>query len=73
MAPCALTALRIHEGGRLAAVGAADGSTAILQLCDGLADLQPNEKATFSAVRCASARWRKLGPKTLCSFRDSVA
>ncbi|KAK9846621.1 hypothetical protein WJX81_007768 [Elliptochloris bilobata] len=50
VAPCALTALRIHEAGRLAAVGAADGSTAILQLCEGLADLQPNEKATFSAI-----------------------
>ncbi len=41
----------MHESGKLAAVGAADGSTAILQLCDGLVELQPNEKATFGAVR----------------------
>ena len=51
-------------------MGAADGSTAILQLCDGLADLQPNEKATFSAVRDAPACLRKLGPATCCALPE---
>ncbi len=51
VSPRALTALRVHDAGRLAALGAADGSTAILQLSDGLTELQPNEKAAFAAVR----------------------
>ncbi len=51
MSPRPLTALRLHDAGRLAALGAADGSTAILQLSDGLTELQPNEKAAFAAVR----------------------
>ena len=46
-----LTSFRIQETGRVAAVGARDGSTAILQLADSLVDIQPNEKQALTSVR----------------------
>ena len=49
-----LTALRLQENGRIAAVGAADGSTSVLRLSDSLADMQPNEKYAMTSVSCHS-------------------
>ena len=46
-----LTSLRLQENGRIAAVGAADGTTSVLRLSTALMELQTNEKHTFSAVR----------------------
>ena len=46
-----LTALRLQENGRIAAVGAADGSTSVLRLSDSLAEMQPNEKYAVTSVR----------------------
>ena len=51
VAGCGLTALRMHEGGALVAVGCADGTTSVLQLSAGLVDPQPSEKAATLAVR----------------------
>lgn len=45
-----LTSFRIQENGRMAAVGARDGSTAILQLADSLVEMQPNEKQSLTSV-----------------------
>ena len=50
----ALTAVRLQDNGRMMAVGAADGSTTVLRLSAGLADMQANEKTAFLAVRCRS-------------------
>lgn len=50
VADCALTSLRVHEGGSLVAVGCRDGVTAVLQLSSSLVDLQPSEKAATLAV-----------------------
>mmetsp|Transcript_31809 Transcript_31809/g.69554 ORF Transcript_31809/g.69554 Transcript_31809/m.69554 type:complete len:576 (+) Transcript_31809:126-1853(+) len=41
---CALTSLSVQAQGSLAAVGDADGVITLLQLCDGLVSIQPNEK-----------------------------
>ena len=46
-----LTSFRIQENGRVAAVGARDGATAILQLADSLVEMQPNEKQSLTSVR----------------------
>ena len=46
----ALTAVRLQENGRTMAVGAGDGSTTVLRLSAGLADMQANEKPAFLAV-----------------------
>ena len=46
----ALTAVRLQDSGRTMAVGAGDGSTTVLRLSAGLADMQPNEKPAFLAV-----------------------
>eukprot|EP00002_Diphylleia_rotans_P004749 TRINITY_DN1364_c0_g1_i4.p1 TRINITY_DN1364_c0_g1~~TRINITY_DN1364_c0_g1_i4.p1 ORF type:complete len:469 (+),score=108.14 TRINITY_DN1364_c0_g1_i4:467-1873(+) len=46
----ALQTLRLHDQGRFAAVGAADGSTTLLQLCDGLHMIQANEKQSISQM-----------------------
>jgi dynein intermediate chain 2 len=40
----ALTSLSVQAGGSLAAVGDADGVITLLQLCDGLVQMGPNEK-----------------------------
>ncbi|KAK9868043.1 hypothetical protein WJX84_000850 [Apatococcus fuscideae] len=45
-----LTSFRIQENGRMAAVGARDGSTAILQLADSLVEMQPNEKQSLTSI-----------------------
>ncbi|GBG59136.1 hypothetical protein CBR_g32153 [Chara braunii] len=42
-----LTSLNIQESGKLLAVGAADGSTTLLDFCDGLVVMQPNEKQSM--------------------------
>ncbi len=46
----ALTAVRLQDNGRTMAVGAGDGSTTVLRLSAGLADMQANEKPAFLAV-----------------------
>ena len=51
MSKAPLTALRLQENGRIAAVGAADGSTSVLRLSNSLAEMQPNEKYAVSSVR----------------------
>jgi len=40
----ALTSFTVQDTGRLMTVGAADGSTTLLELCDGLTTMQVNEK-----------------------------
>jgi dynein intermediate chain 2 len=40
----ALTSFNVQDTGRLVTVGAADGSTTLLELCEGLTVPQPNEK-----------------------------
>lgn len=45
-----LTSLRVQESGRIAAVGSADGSVTLLQLSNGLVDLQPAERQSMVAV-----------------------
>ena len=45
-----LTSLEMMDTGRICAVGAADGSTTIVQFSDGLVDLQPNEKQALTSV-----------------------
>jgi len=40
----ALTSLSVQAGGSLAAVGDSDGVITLLQLCDGLVQMGPNEK-----------------------------
>lgn len=42
----ALTSFNVQDTGRLVTVGAADGSTTLLELCEGLHQMQPNEKAS---------------------------
>jgi len=39
-----LHTLRVEEKGRLVATGAADGSTTLFEICNGLAVIQPGEK-----------------------------
>lgn len=46
----ALTSFRMQEGGAVAAVGSAAGSTTILHFSRALTDMQPNEKQAISAV-----------------------
>lgn len=43
--------MRLQDNGRIAAVGAADGSTSVLRLSDSLAEMQPNEKYAVTSVR----------------------
>ncbi|KAK9917240.1 hypothetical protein WJX75_002207 [Coccomyxa subellipsoidea] len=61
VADCALTSLRVHEGGSLVAVGCRDGTTAVLQLSSSLVDLQPSEKAaTLAMLERETAREKNL-------------
>jgi dynein intermediate chain 2 len=46
----ALTSLTVQETGRLVMAGAADGSTTLLELCEGLAVAQPGEKQSVSQI-----------------------
>jgi len=41
---CALTSLSVQAQGQLVAVGDSDGVITMLQLCDGLVNMMPNEK-----------------------------
>jgi len=45
-----LTSLSVQAGGALAAVGDADGVITLLQLCDGLVQMGPNEKNIIGAM-----------------------
>ena len=45
-----LTSLSVHDAGRLMMVGAADGSTTLLELSDGLAVAQPGERQGVSQI-----------------------
>ena len=46
-----LTSLRLQDAGKVAAVGSGDGSVTLLQLSNGLVDLQPAERHSMVAVR----------------------
>jgi len=45
-----LSAFNIQEQGKMVAVGAVDGSVTLLDLCDGLAIMQQNEKQSISQM-----------------------
>jgi dynein intermediate chain 2 len=45
-----LTSFNIQDTGRLVTVGASDGSATLLELCEGLATMQPNEKQSISQM-----------------------
>ena len=45
-----LTALSVQNGGDLAAVGDGDGVITLLNMCEGLAQAQPNEKNLVGAI-----------------------
>lgn len=45
-----LTSLNVHEAGQLLVVGAADGSTTLLELSDGLTVAQPGEKQGVAQI-----------------------
>lgn len=46
----ALTSLNVQSQGSLIAVGDADGCISLLQLCDGLTQIQPNEKNALGMI-----------------------
>ena len=46
-----LNALRVQEHGRLVACGSHSGTVTLLELSDGLCNIQRNEKASVTAVR----------------------
>merc|ERR1719277_1459914 len=46
----ALTTLSVQNQGQLVAVGDSDGVITLLQLCDGLKDIQPNEKVILAQI-----------------------
>ena len=46
----ALTSFNVQDTGRLVTVGAADGSATLLELCEGLVALQPNEKGAINQM-----------------------
>ena len=45
-----LTSFRVQEAGRFLAVGAADGSTSLIELCEGLSVMQTNEKQSINQI-----------------------
>ena len=45
-----LHTLRVEDKGRLVATGAADGSTTLFEICNGLSVIQPNEKQAINLV-----------------------
>ena len=45
-----LTAFNIQDTGRLVTVGAADGSATLMELCEGLSTMQPNEKQSINQM-----------------------
>lgn len=46
----ALTSFNVQDTGKFVTVGAADGSATLLELCDGLAVMQPNEKSSINQM-----------------------
>lgn len=50
----ALQMVRLRQNGVEMAIGAHDGSVAIMQLSASLVEQQPNERATIQAVRVRS-------------------
>ena len=46
-----LYTLKMQEQGSLVATGSVDGSVYLLELCDGLAQIQPNEKVSVQQAR----------------------
>jgi len=50
IADCALSSIKVHQGGSLVAVGAEDGSTTVLEISSSLADLQKDEKSTLGLM-----------------------
>lgn len=46
----ALQSLKVEESGKYVAVGDIDGSTHILEICDGLSVIQSNEKASINQM-----------------------
>ncbi|KAL7748979.1 hypothetical protein RI367_005628 [Sorochytrium milnesiophthora] len=51
--------LRVQDHGKIAAAGARDGSTTLLELSEGLSKMQPNEKATLSQMLEREAKREK--------------
>lgn len=49
-----LNSLRVQEQGRLVACGSHSGTVTLLELSDGLCNIQRNEKASVTAVRTYS-------------------
>ncbi|GAQ88949.1 Cytoplasmic dynein intermediate chain [Klebsormidium nitens] len=45
-----LTSFRVQESGKMLAAGASDGSTTLLDFCEGLAVMQPNEKQSIAQM-----------------------
>ena len=45
-----LTSFNVQDTGRLVTVGASDGSATLMELCEGLATMQPNEKQSISQM-----------------------
>mmetsp|Transcript_22273 Transcript_22273/g.48962 ORF Transcript_22273/g.48962 Transcript_22273/m.48962 type:complete len:569 (-) Transcript_22273:238-1944(-) len=45
-----LTSVKVQESGKMVAVGAQDGSVTLLDICDGLAQMQTGEKHAISAI-----------------------
>jgi len=45
-----LHTLSVEGNGKLIATGSSDGTTTLLEICDGLAALQPNEKASITQM-----------------------
>ncbi|KAJ3144254.1 Dynein intermediate chain 2, axonemal [Irineochytrium annulatum] len=51
--------IKVQDHGKLVAATARDGSTTLLELSDGLAKMQPNEKAVFSQMLEREAKREK--------------
>mmetsp|Transcript_31317 Transcript_31317/g.43427 ORF Transcript_31317/g.43427 Transcript_31317/m.43427 type:complete len:570 (+) Transcript_31317:288-1997(+) len=45
-----LTSVRVQDLGKMTAIGAVDGSVTLLELCDGLSVMQPNEKPAIAQM-----------------------
>ena len=52
-----LNSLRVQEQGRLVACGSHTGTVTLLELSDGLCNMQRNEKASVTAVSQFSSFW----------------
>jgi dynein intermediate chain 2, axonemal len=64
-----LHSIKVQEHGKLMAATARDGSTTILELSDGLARIQNNEKAIFSQVINSFSFFQKIEIKLfVCNF-----